>query len=85
MLLRKRDEFAERLPLIRLARRLSDLEEPNDLAFMRFGKSLQRIFLNVQREALSLLFTAADAGQGDVLLHHRLRGKELRPADLLPS
>ena len=63
------DQLAERLPLVALARRLGDPEEPDDLAAGRRRVAPERILLHREREALAFLFPTADPCQCDEPLH----------------
>lgn len=56
VLLGVRDQLAERLPFVGLARRFGDTEQSVDRAVMRLGRTLQRIDLNVERESFAFLF-----------------------------
>jgi hypothetical protein len=69
MLLGVGDQFAERFPLIRLARRFGDFEQAGNLALMLPGVSPQGIFLDFKGEAFPFLLTAADAREGNEPFH----------------
>jgi hypothetical protein len=76
------DEFSEGLSLIALARCFCDAEKLDDFAIMDFSKTLESIFLDVEREAFAFLLSAADASKRNVLFHGRAsRGNGLGAKD----